>query len=94
MEQVRVERLDHVGVIVTVMNDVGLIDMIDTRLVPDTQAMMTPGEAVAGMLLNGVGFAHRPLSWTPHRPSGLQPAEVQQVVHQRHHARGRTLDAA
>ena len=34
--------------------------MIDTRLVPDAPAMMTPGEAVVGMMLNGLGFAHRP----------------------------------
>ena len=65
MEQVRVERLDHLGVIVSVINDLGLIDMIDTRLVPDKQEMITPGEAVAGMILNGLGFANRPLSLTP-----------------------------
>jgi hypothetical protein len=62
MEQVRVERLDHVGVIVAVIKDLGLIDMSDTRLVPDQQEMITPGEAVAGMIRNGVGFANRPLS--------------------------------
>ena len=62
MAQVRVERLDHLGVIVSVINDLGLIDLIDTRLVPDKQEMITPGEAVAGMILNGLGFAHRPLS--------------------------------
>jgi transposase len=65
MEQVRVERLDHLGVIVSVINDLGLIDMIDTRLVPDKQEMITPGEAVVGMILNGLGFANRPLSLTP-----------------------------
>jgi transposase len=65
MEQVRVERLDHLGVIVSVIKDLGLIDMIDTRLVPDQQEMITPGEAVAGMILNGLGFANRPLSLTP-----------------------------
>ena len=65
MEQVRVERLDHLGLIVSVIKDLGLIDMIDTRLVPDTQEMITPGEAVAGMILNGLGFANRPLSLTP-----------------------------
>jgi hypothetical protein len=62
MEQVRVERLDHVGVIVSVLKDLGLIDMIDTRLVPDQQELITPGEAVAGMILKGLGFANRPLS--------------------------------
>src|SRR5919106_6536249 len=65
MEQVRIERLDHLGVIASVIKDVGLINMIDTRLVPDEQEMITPGEAVAGMILNGLGFANRPLSLTP-----------------------------
>ena len=32
MESVRVERLDHLGVIAEVMKDLGLIDMIDARL--------------------------------------------------------------
>src|SRR3989454_8334054 len=39
--------------------------MIDTRLVPDEQEEITPGEAMAGMILNGLGFANRPLSLTP-----------------------------
>jgi len=39
--------------------------MINTRLVPDSQEEITPGEAVAGMILNGLGFANRPLSLTP-----------------------------
>ena len=37
MESVRVERLDHLGVIASVIKDLGLIDMIDARLVPDEQ---------------------------------------------------------
>src|SRR5262244_661804 len=65
MEQVRVERLDHLGLIASVMKDLGLIAMIDRRLVPDEQEVITPGEAVAGMILNGLGFANRPLSLTP-----------------------------
>ena len=65
MAQVRVERLDHLGVIASLIKDLGLIDMIDTRLVPDEQEMITPGEAVAAMILNGLGFANRPLSLTP-----------------------------
>jgi hypothetical protein len=39
--------------------------MIDARLVPDEPEAITPGEAVAGMILNGLGFANRPLSLTP-----------------------------
>jgi transposase len=65
MEQVRVERLDHLGLIASVIKDLGLTNMIDRHLAPDDQEVMTPGEAVAGMILNGLGFAHRPLSLTP-----------------------------
>jgi hypothetical protein len=39
--------------------------MVNTRLVPDDQEVITPGEAVAAMMLNGLGFANRPLSFTP-----------------------------
>ena len=39
--------------------------MIDARIVPDEQEEITPGEAIAGMILNGLGFANRPLSLTP-----------------------------
>ena len=65
MALVTVARLGHVGLIAEVIKDRGLIEMIDTRLVPDNQEEITPGEAVAGMLLNGLGFANRPLSLTP-----------------------------
>ncbi len=65
MVLVTVERLDHLGLIAEVIKDLGLIGMIDARLVPDEQEVLTPGEAVAGMILNGLGFSNRPLSLTP-----------------------------
>jgi transposase len=64
MALAHVERLDHLGLIASVIKDLGLIEMIDTRLVPDEQEEITPGEAMAGMILNGLGFANRPLSLT------------------------------
>jgi transposase len=65
MEMVRVERLDHLGLIASVINDLGLVSKIDARLIPDDQEALTPGEAIKGMILNGLGFANRPLSLTP-----------------------------
>lgn len=44
--------------------------MINARLNPDDQEVITPGEAVKGMILNGLGFANRPLSLTPQCFSG------------------------
>jgi transposase len=65
MASVHVERLDHLGLIACMIKDGGLISMIDARLVPDEQEELPPGEAVAGMILNGLGFANRPLSLPP-----------------------------
>ena len=36
--------------------------MIDARLGADEPEEITPGEAVAGMILKGLGCANRPLS--------------------------------
>src|SRR5688572_8703595 len=65
MDVVTVERLDHLGIIAGVIKDVGIIEMIDARIVPDDQEDITTGEAVAGMILNGLGFSDRPMSLTP-----------------------------
>src|SRR5918997_3145511 len=97
MESVRVERLDHLGVIASVIKDLGLIDMINARLVPDAQEVLTPGEAVAGMILNGLGFANRPLSLTPqffaNKPLDLLFRPGVEAAMFNRFKLGRTLDA-
>jgi len=65
VEAVSVERLDHLGVVASVIKELGLIEMIDARLPRHDQEAITAGEAVAGMILNGLGFSNRPLSLTP-----------------------------
>jgi len=75
MESFQVERLDYFGLIMSVIKDLRFLEMIDARLVPDEQEALTPGEAVVGMILNGLGFPNRPLSLTPpvfaHKPLAL-----------------------
>src|SRR4030095_12037080 len=98
MEPIRVERLDHLGVIASVIKDLGLIDMINARLMPDAQEVLTPGEAVAGMMLNGLGFANRPLSLTPqffaNKPLDLLFHDGLKAEHFNRFKLGRTLDEA
>ena len=53
MEAVSVERLDHLGVVASVIKDLGLIEMIDARVPPHDQEEIPTGEAVAGMIVNG-----------------------------------------
>ena len=65
MASISVERLDHLGVVASVIKDLGLIEMIDARILPHNQEGLTTGEAIAGRIVNGLGFANRPLSLTP-----------------------------
>src|SRR5438477_6467068 len=65
MESVSVERLDHLGVVASVIKDLGIVEMVDARLGLHDQEEITAGEAVAGMILNGLGFSDRPLTLTP-----------------------------
>jgi len=53
MESVRVERLDPLGVVASVIKDLGLIEMIDARLLPHNPEEITTGEAIAGMIVHG-----------------------------------------
>jgi transposase len=72
--------------------------MINARLVPDAQEVLTPGEAIAGMLLNGLGFANRPLSLTPqffaNQPLELLFREGIRAEMLNRFKLGRTLDEA
>src|SRR3989440_3081348 len=98
MESVHVERLDHLGLIACMIKDLGLISMIDARLVSDEQEVITPGEAIAGMILNGLGFANRPVSLTPqffaNKPLDLLFREGLCAAMFNRFKLGRTLDEA
>jgi transposase len=65
MDVVKVERMDHLGIIAGVIQDLGIIEMIDSRITPDDREEISTGEAIAGMILNGLGFSNRPISLTP-----------------------------
>jgi transposase len=65
MDVVKVERMDHLGIIAGVIQDLGIIEMIDSRITPDKREEISTGEAIAGMILNGLGFSNRPISLTP-----------------------------
>lgn len=65
MGSVKVERIDHLGIVAGVTQDLGIIEMIDSRITPDEREEITTGEAIAGMIINGLGFSDRPMSLTP-----------------------------
>jgi transposase len=59
------QRIDHLGIVAGVIQDLGLIELIDERIAKDTREEISTGEAIAGMIINGLGFSDRPLTLTP-----------------------------
>jgi hypothetical protein len=86
MDTVTVERLDQLGIIAGVIKDLGIIEMIDARIVPDDQEDITTGEAVAGMILNGLGFSVAYLL-AADNVSGLLPIPLRGQSAGEHHSK-------
>ncbi len=61
----KIKRIDHLGIVAGVIKDLGIVDLIDSRITNHPKEEITTGEAVAGMIINGLGFSNRPLSLTP-----------------------------
>lgn len=60
-----VERIDHLGIVSGIMKDLKISEIIDEKIGTDKQEIVTSGEAVSAMILNGLGFSDRPLTLTP-----------------------------
>lgn len=58
------QRLDHLGIVAGICNEIGLIETIDAQL-PATGRKVSVGQAVQAMVLNGLGFVSRPLYLSP-----------------------------
>jgi transposase len=96
MDPVGVERLDHHGVVASVIDDLKIVAIIDDRIPPDEQELVTTGEAVKAMIQTGLGFCNRPLMLTPqffeNLPMELLFREGVTADHFNRHKLGRVLD--
>ena len=63
MDDVSVKRIDHLGLVAGVIKDLKIIEHIDVVL--PFEGPISTGQAVAAMVINGLGFTDRPLSLTP-----------------------------
>lgn len=57
-ENVSSQVLDHLGLVASVIKDIGLIEKIDRRIPVSKEkgARLTIGQRIAAMILNGLGF--------------------------------------
>jgi transposase len=92
----RIFRVDHLGLVAGAIKDLGIIKLIDARIPPDEKEEISTGEAIAGMIINGLGFSNRPLSLTPQfytdKALGLFFRSEIKAEHFNRHKLGRSLD--
>jgi len=58
------ERLDHLGIVVGVCQEIGLAAWLDAQD-PDNRQQVSVGTATVAMILNGLGFSNRQLYLVP-----------------------------
>ena len=59
------QNLDHLGLVSGIAQDLGLIELIDSKIACDPKSRISYGQVVLGMLLNGLGFTSRPMYLSP-----------------------------
>ena len=52
---------DHLGIVSAMCDEINLVNSIDRLIPPDPRAIITTGESIKLMIINGLGFTSRPL---------------------------------
>lgn len=58
---IQVKNLDHLGIVAGIIDQIGLVDEIDRQIKPHPQQIISTGQVVKAMILNGLGFVSAPL---------------------------------
>ena len=94
-ENYSTQRLDHLGIVAGICQQIGLVEQIDTY-VGVTERKVSVGEAVQAMVLNALGFVGRALYLTPeffdNKPVGLLIRESLTAEDLNDDSLGRALD--
>ena len=57
----RIEQLDHLGIVAGIVDELGLVERVNSCLGVHEQQIVSPGQAIKAMILNGLGFVSAPL---------------------------------
>jgi len=91
-----VKRIDHWGIVAGVIKDLDIAKLINEEIGTDIQEILTTGDVVAGMIINGLGFASRPLMLSPqffeNKALNLLIKPGVRAEHFNRHRIGRALD--
>jgi transposase len=90
------QRLDHLGIVAGICNEIGLINTIDDQI-GHQERKVSVGQAVQAMVINALGFVSRPLYLTPeffhNKPVDLLVGDGIEASDLNDDCLGRALDA-
>ena len=58
---IQVRNLDHLGIVAGIVDPIGLVEEIDRQISKHPQQIISTGQVVKAMILNGLGFVSAPL---------------------------------
>lgn len=59
--QIGVQDIDHLGIVAGIIDEMGLVEQINQLLGTHPQEIISSGQAVKAMILNGLGLVSAPL---------------------------------
>ncbi len=62
---IQVETINHLGLIAGIIDEIGIVDIINNEIGIDPREVVTAGQVVKAIILNGLGFVSRPLYLFP-----------------------------
>jgi transposase len=58
---ITVQNLDHLGIVAGLVDEIGIVEIVNQALGINSQEQITKGQVVKAMILNGLGFVSQPL---------------------------------
>jgi len=58
---IQVQDIDHLGIVAGIVDEIGLVEEIDRQIGVHPQQILSTGQVVKAMILNGLGFVSAPL---------------------------------
>ncbi len=58
---IRVQDIDHCGIVAGICDEINLVEQINRQLGTHSQEIISAGQVVKAMVLNGLGFVSAPL---------------------------------
>lgn len=61
ISEVKIKNLDHLGIVAGLIDEIGIVEIINSKLGIDPREKISAGTVVKAILINGLGFVSRPL---------------------------------